>query len=301
LSDPAYKVAICHLELIFAGLKTASKSDVRPSSCGSIEDCLECGEVDLPTTSFPNNLGNGSGTDSPARQNLDPVTSVIDQALDKGQRVEGRILLATGEYARKAEINNLVESNKRVRGHVERAMKDGLSIGNALQNAAAAFNVNRAIRSQDAEDEAIGIMRDREPRVTFHRRHFCFAVAETASTGTNHDHDWNRYTGFGLENCSDRRRKTTEKKCGAKFDTIGATGLRFDRVVNGTTTNFKQNSRHYENKGTRFSCLGEISSRELTLKIVDNVRLHELENHQNADKQLRPLCGKSEPTEFENG
>lgn len=225
LSDPAHKVAICHLELIFAGRKTACESYVRPSSCGSIEDCLECGQVDLPTTSFPNNLWNGSGTDSPARQNLDPVTSVIDQPLDKGQRVESRILLATGEYAGESEINNLVECNKRVRGHVERTMKDGLSIGNALQNAATALGVNGAIRSQDAEDEAIGIMRDREPCVTFHRCHFRFAVTETASTGTNHDHDWNRYAGFGLENCSNRRRKTTKKKGGAKFDTISAAGL----------------------------------------------------------------------------
>ena len=201
-------------------------------------------DVDLAAARGRNHLLELVRLDAAAGHDLDAVLRVVDQAPDEVEPLPHRVALAAGQHARDAEIDQLVERAERIGRHVERAMEHGLARADQIAQPLRPREVDAAVFGQDAEDDAVGAVRDGHLGVALHRGHLGLGVAESAAARPRHEDHRNRQPPLRLDQRAVGRRQAAQKQARAQLDAVGAARARFQRVIQRPATDFQPHPIH---------------------------------------------------------
>lgn len=136
--------------------------------------------------------------DPATRKYLNATPGGGNEAVNHMAAFKRRGLLAACEDAGELKFNELLQSAKRVRYHIEGAMKDGLLSGSEPQDFAATGGVDGFVGMKDAEDDAVGAVLQQESGVATQRGEIFRGIAEISGSRADHGHDGKGGARFGL-------------------------------------------------------------------------------------------------------
>ena len=246
-------VAVGDVVAVLGRIESTAEGDLRTAFARRIVLRFPGGDVDLAAPSDAEDFGDCIGLDATAGHDLDAVAGVLDEPTNEVEAFGDRVLLAAGEDAGKAEVDELFEGAERVGRDVDGAVKDGLAPAGDVAQDAVALDVDSAVGIEDAEDDAVSSGFEHGASVVLHGRELGFGVAEASAAGAHHGGDGDLEAPPGLNDRADRWGEASEEETGAKLDALATTAFGFDGVVEGTAADFQEDIGHEEmvNRGKR--------------------------------------------------
>jgi len=198
--------------LILRGVECAAKVDVGAMLYGAVLLGAKGREMDLTGPGLLHNATYIMGTNACAGEDLDSAVGMDDQLFDEFQTLWYGSCLTAGQHAFKSQVYELIQGRGGLGRYVECPVEDGLPASATADEFFTAFLVDRSVFMQHAEYDAIGPVFDCQLGITYHHGHFRVRVAETTSSGTNHDHYRNVRALFELYERSQGRCETAQEK-----------------------------------------------------------------------------------------
>ena len=93
-----------------------------------------------------------------ARHYHDPVTGMLEEALDHLEPFRHRGFLSAGEDPRKPKIDQLVKRAERIRRYVDGAVEDRFAFPGEFSQSAITIDIHRSVGVQYSEDNSIGTL-----------------------------------------------------------------------------------------------------------------------------------------------
>lgn len=141
-----------------------------------------------------------------ARQNLDSPVRLFVQLTQDSHPFPGRLFLAAGEDPLKAQVDQSLQGNHRPFEHVERAMKHKRLPRGTLNQRTAACLIHFSVLSDQADNETIRAVYEKEVQVAFHHREVSLRVNEPTGARPKHDEQGEANLATHLKEQTRRRR-----------------------------------------------------------------------------------------------
>ncbi len=145
-------------------------------------------------------------------QYFDPAVSMLDQLADQVSSLRSGVLLTAGENASDAQLDQLVQRAKGIGRDIEGAVKYRLTRADARTKRLRSANVDRAIRIEDSENNAVGAMLQEQVAVALHHGEFRRRVTESGLPWTIHRDDWDAGSLLNFQQRTKAWRQATKKQ-----------------------------------------------------------------------------------------
>lgn len=211
----------------------------RFATVGGVCGIDSCGGVELCGAGDAVNFGNIVGVNPGTGHDDDAGVCARNQIGNKIGPAFGRHLLARGEQAVAAQVNNLLERYVGGVADVEGAVKGNGQVAGGCNHLAASVHINITRGCKCADDYAVYPGLTAKLDIPAHGFYLCRRVAKTAVASANQHVDVETELGgqYAL-NCAVARCNTATGNGRAKLYSDGATGGCFSCFVERGTTNF---------------------------------------------------------------